>query len=55
MRRKIIGAAIFFILSIPMISVLGISNTDITKEFTETSNLEEELNINLYHAPGLLE
>ncbi len=54
MRRKIIGAAMFFMLSITVISVLGINNISITKEFTETSNLEDDLNIYLYPAPGFI-
>jgi len=51
MRKKIIGAAIFVILLLPVISAISADNTNIKKE-VKSSNFEEDLNIVIYKAPA---
>jgi len=52
MKKKIIGAFVFLMLVIPVISVLGANDPNIKTKEVEKSNLEEDLNLVLYKAPG---
>jgi len=52
MRKKIIGVLVFFILTVPVISTVGMFNTNENKEEIDTQNIEEDLTIVIYQAPG---
>ena len=54
MWKKIIGAIVFVMLTIPAISVIGAYNTSVEVEEKNTSNLEEDLNLVMYKAPAFL-
>jgi len=54
MKKKIIVAIVFLMLLIPAIPAIGVYNKNISIEEIKISNLEEELNIFLYSAPGFL-
>jgi rhodanese-related sulfurtransferase len=49
MRKKIIGAAVFIILTLPVISAIGTTQT-----LKENLTFEENLDIVLYQAPGFI-
>ena len=52
MRKKIIGVLVFFMLTVPVISAVGMYNTNDTKEEVDAQNIEEDLTIVIYKAPG---
>lgn len=54
MSKKIIGAAVFIMLSLLVSSAIGAYNTNICKEEIEKSNFEEDINIVLYRALGFI-
>lgn len=51
MRKKIIGVLVFFMLTMPIISAVGMFNTNETKEEVNTQYIEEDLTIVIYKAP----
>lgn len=54
MREKIIGMLVFIMLSLTVISAIGAYNTNIKNEDMLKSNINEELIISLYKAPGFI-
>jgi len=51
MRKKIIGAIVFVMLLLPVISTTGAYNTEIENKKTNSSNLEDDICMVIYKAP----